>query len=189
MEAEFDGEYECAEACDEADVLKRPFIKPSTWTYPCCGGEFVHGTRKCKGYGNGNQINGEYIYTDKCYCIKKPTKNYEANYLLLIETISQGLHTSNNGKDWDDFADKFWKLDTMNSFRDKCSGVTLKKRLQPLLNEASKINNNSGFETHPTMTPYEESLVSALDEYIPWKEEIDRSNSEKKKKCEKEDEG
>jgi hypothetical protein len=30
-------------------------------------------------------------------------KNYEANYLLLMEIMSRGVHLSTNGKDWDEF--------------------------------------------------------------------------------------
>lgn len=41
----------------------------------------------------------------------KPAENYEANYLLLMESMTRGLHLSTNGKDWDEFGYKFWQLD------------------------------------------------------------------------------
>jgi hypothetical protein len=177
-------EEDCADACDERDVWIRSMSKPTTWTYPFCGGEYIHGTKKCKGYGTGKMINGDYEYVDKCYCIKRPDMNYQAHYLLITESMMSRLHLSTNGKEWDDFANKFWKFDSMSEFKGKCEGRNLLKRLQGLLKKAT-LKRNDGYETHPPETPYETLLQAALDEYIPWCEENERISKEKKIKSAK----
>jgi hypothetical protein len=148
--------------------LTRVYVQPTTWNHPVCGGEFRHGTNKCKTVSTGRQVDGKDEYFDKCYCIKKPTKNYCAYYLLIQHAYSARLHISSNEQDWHNFATKFWKYGhRMATFEDHCSGRNLQRRLVLTLDEA-QTSMESG---HEPQSKYEELLAEVLQEYIPWKEE------------------
>jgi hypothetical protein len=125
------------------------------WRFPCCGGALVHGTSEC------NWVQGKW----ECHCIDRPNNfNYDLHYILAVEVSNRKIHLDAKcGKKWSELAAMLFAENGPFRTYMPVQGQTLKQRLEHMLTEVKGRHGlESGYETHPEESKYDNLLLSML---------------------------